>query len=125
MKYWKNVLTACIVAGLGLGLTACGEKESKEEKSIGSTLDDAAEAVGDAAEEGAEKAKTLVAGMEQKMCPVSGHDIDKESFIEYKGQKVYFCCDDCVATFKEKPAEFAKKLPQFGGKETPGVGEGS
>ncbi len=53
-----------------------------------------------------------VAG-EQTMCPVMGGAIDKNIFVEYKGKKVYFCCQGCEDKFKAEPEKYLAKLPQF------------
>ena len=50
---------------------------------------------------------------EQTTCPVMGGAIDKNIFIEYQGKKVYFCCTDCLDTFKADPEKYISKLPQF------------
>lgn len=42
-------------------------------------------------------------------CPVSGEAAKKEHAEDYKGKKVYFCCDGCPAAFKAEPAKFAAK----------------
>ncbi|KAA3604473.1 MAG: YHS domain-containing protein [Planctomycetota bacterium] len=36
----------------------------------------------------------------QSKCPVSGSKVDKNVFVEYQGQKVYFCCSGCEGKFK-------------------------
>ena len=58
-------------------------------------------------------AKDVVAAAEQTTCPVMGGAINKALFIEYKGKKVYFCCDGCQDKFKEAPEQYIAKLPQF------------
>ena len=60
-------------------------------------------------------AETAVAAVtEQTTCPVmEGNPIDKNVFVEYKGKKVYFCCDDCKAVFEKDPEKYISKLPQF------------
>ncbi|HOB73383.1 MAG TPA: YHS domain-containing protein [Phycisphaerae bacterium] len=58
----------------------------------------------------------------QTLCPVGGDKIDPAVFIEYKGKKVYFCCEGCDKIFEKNPEKYVKKLPQFGGKEEPGEG---
>jgi YHS domain-containing protein len=50
---------------------------------------------------------------EQTNCPVMGGPIDKSIFVEYKGKKVYFCCNSCVAQFQKDPEKYLAKLPQF------------
>ena len=59
-----------------------------------------------------EKPETT-APKEQTLCPVMGNPINKESFIEYKGKKVYFCCGGCDKTFLADPEKYLPKLPQF------------
>lgn len=54
---------------------------------------------------------------EQTKCPVLGGPINKDVFVEYKGKKVYFCCEGCDKTFLADPEKHLAKLPQFGGKE--------
>lgn len=49
----------------------------------------------------------------QNKCPVSGKDIDPTKTVEYKGEKVYFCCPNCPKAFENDPAKFAAKLPQL------------
>lgn len=59
-------------------------------------------------------AETAGGTIAQTTCPVmDGNPIDKNVFIEYKGQKVYFCCPACVAKFEAEPEKYAAKLPQF------------
>ena len=51
--------------------------------------------------------------IEQKTCPVMGGPIDKDIFTQYKGKKVYFCCNACLDKFEENPEQYIAKLPQF------------
>jgi YHS domain-containing protein len=53
------------------------------------------------------------ADVEQTNCPVMGGAIDKNIYTEYKGKKVYFCCNDCKAEFEKNPEKYIAKLPQF------------
>ena len=46
-------------------------------------------------------------------CPVSGKPIDPKYFVEYKDEKVYFCCPDCSKAFKASPEHYASTLYQF------------
>jgi YHS domain-containing protein len=58
--------------------------------------------------------QTAAAATEQTVCPVmAGNPIDKNVFVEYEGKKVYFCCEDCKATFSKDPEKYIKDLPQF------------
>ncbi len=62
----------------------------------------------------------------QKTCPVMGKPIDPSIFVEYKGKKIYFCCQGCVQKFKADPTKY---LPKLGGEAapmaSPAVGGGS
>ena len=53
-----------------------------------------------AADEKKFSAKCLVAGKP---------DAKEDKFSEYKGGKVYFCCDNCKGKFDKDPAAFAVK----------------
>jgi YHS domain-containing protein/Na+-transporting methylmalonyl-CoA/oxaloacetate decarboxylase gamma subunit len=79
---------------------------------------EAAKGVKEAAAETAEKAGEAVAQatgqVEQTTCPVmDGNPIDKNVFVEYKGKKVYFCCEACKAKFVADPEKYLGNLPQF------------
>ena len=59
-------------------------------------------------------ATTAAVSVEQTTCPVmDGNKINKNVFVEYKGKKVYFCCEDCKAKFLAEPEKYVAKLPQF------------
>ena len=51
--------------------------------------------------------------IEQTMCPVMEAPIDKDIYVEFRGKKVYFCCDGCQQKFMEEPEKYLDKLPQF------------
>ena len=60
----------------------------------------------------------------QQFCPVMTSDeIDpkKSATVEYKGVKIYLCCDTCVAKYKRDPAAYLdpKIIPGLAGKELP------
>ena len=42
-------------------------------------------------------------------CPVSGKAAKAASSVDYKGGKVYFCCDQCPDAFKNETTKFAAK----------------
>ena len=46
----------------------------------------------------------------QSTCPVTGRPIDKRVSTTYGGQKVYFCCPKCIATFDKDPETCLAKL---------------
>jgi YHS domain-containing protein len=49
-------------------------------------------------------------------CPVMP-DMQRnpEIFTDYKGKRVYFCCNNCKAAFGKNPEQYLDRLPQFGG----------
>jgi YHS domain-containing protein len=60
----------------------------------------------------------------QQYCPVMTTDeIDpkKSATVDYKGVKIYLCCDTCVGKFKRDPAAYLdpKIIPGLAGKELP------
>ncbi len=60
----------------------------------------------------------------QKFCPVMTKDevdLKESKFVEYKGVKVYLCCDTCVSKFKRDPAAYLdpKFVPALAGMELP------
>lgn len=46
----------------------------------------------------------------QTVCPVSGEPVDQKVFIEHSGEKVNFCCNECVSRFRSDPKKYASKL---------------
>ena len=49
-------------------------------------------------------------------CPVMPDmQINPEIFTDYKGKRVYFCCNNCKAAFGREPEKYLDMLPQFGG----------
>lgn len=42
-------------------------------------------------------------------CPVSGKDAVETACVEYKGAKLYFCCEGCPDAFKSDTAKYASK----------------
>ncbi len=51
---------------------------------------------------------------EQTLCPLADNKIDKESFADYEGKRVYLCCDGCLARFKNNPQKAIEKLEERG-----------
>ncbi len=50
------------------------------------------------------------AAIPQKRCPVMGRKIYPDLSVEFRGRKVYFCCDMCPDEFLSDPASFVAKL---------------
>jgi YHS domain-containing protein len=50
----------------------------------------------------------------QTTCPVLAGKIDKNVYADYKGQRVYFCCNGCDAEFKKDPEKYLQKMKEQG-----------
>ncbi|MBN2270447.1 MAG: YHS domain-containing protein [Sedimentisphaerales bacterium] len=100
----KITIIVAVVGLLLFGLPGC-KKESEPVPSPNTPAKTAG---------GTPAVATAVAAIAQTTCPVmDGNPIDKNVFVEYKGQKVYFCCPACVAKFEAEPEKYAANLPQF------------
>lgn len=45
------------------------------------------------------------------LCPVMpGHAIKEKFFVDYQGERIYFCCRSCVKAFKKHPERYLKNL---------------
>ena len=45
-----------------------------------------------------------------KMCPVSGDDVEGKHFVEYKGKRYGLCCPMCANKFNKNPEKFLKEM---------------
>jgi len=50
----------------------------------------------------------------QTKCPVLSGDVDKKIFVDYKGQRIYFCCSGCIEKFKSDPEKYLKQMQAEG-----------
>lgn len=57
---------------------------------------------------------SLGAQPKKDICPVMGEEINPQYAVkyEYKGNTYVFCCESCVAKFKENPAQYIGKAQQ-------------
>jgi len=46
----------------------------------------------------------------QTVCPVMGGAIDSSIYVDHKGQRVYFCCQSCIAVFNKEPEKYLAKM---------------
>lgn len=51
---------------------------------------------------------------QQTACPVQGGKINQELYVDYQGQRVYFCCPECIPIFKKNPEAYLKKMREQG-----------
>ena len=59
-------------------------------------------------------APVLAAAAPQTTCPVLGGKINKQVYTDYKGQRIYFCCQGCDAQFKKNPEKYLQKMKEQG-----------
>ncbi len=50
----------------------------------------------------------------QTECPVMGGKINKDIYVDYQGQRIYFCCEACPPKFKEDPEKYLAKMKEMG-----------
>jgi YHS domain-containing protein len=116
----KSVVSISILVVLVSLMTLAGcEKKTDPTKTPAMDMSKTAQdATAQAKQTAADAQKTAGAAVavatEQTVCPVmAGNPIDKNVFVEYKGKKVYFCCESCKADFGKDPEKYIKDLPQF------------
>jgi YHS domain-containing protein len=56
----------------------------------------------------------LAQGKPQIACPVLGGSIDKNIYVDYKDQRIYFCCKGCDEEFKKDPEKYLEKMKAQG-----------
>ena len=50
----------------------------------------------------------------QKTCPVMGNPIDRNLYVDYKGQRIHVCCGGCIEPLKKDPEKYLRKLEKMG-----------
>lgn len=50
----------------------------------------------------------------QTVCPVKHGKINKDLYVDYKGQRIYFCCKECIPIFNKDPEAYLKRMQQEG-----------
>ena len=50
----------------------------------------------------------------QVACPVQGGKINKDLYVDYQGQRVYFCCPACIPIFNKDPENYLRKMREQG-----------
>lgn len=50
----------------------------------------------------------------QTTCPISGHEIDKNSYVDKDGQRIYTCCADCNKDVEANFDKYAKEMADKG-----------
>jgi len=60
------------------------------------------------------EAATESAAGAQRFCPITGNPIDRTSFLDHKGKRIYFCCNACKSAFEKAPDEHIRALESKG-----------
>lgn len=50
----------------------------------------------------------------QTTCPVMGGKVDKDTYVDHGGKRIYMCCAGCRGALEADPAKFIKKLESEG-----------
>ena len=54
-------------------------------------------------------------GKEQTMCAVkNSRKMSLNKFVKHDGYKIYFCCNNCIKSFKKNPKKYMAKLKKDG-----------
>ena len=46
----------------------------------------------------------------QTVCPVMGGKINKDFYLDYQSQRIYFCCPACKPEFLDDPEKYMQKI---------------
>ena len=109
----KQLITMSLLAGLLLAGSVFVYGCKKSEPEPATPAAPTAPAAPAAAKVAEDAASQVVQAVEQTTCPIMDAPINKALFTEYKGKKVYFCCDGCKEKFEAAPEQYIAKLPQF------------
>jgi YHS domain-containing protein len=124
--FMKNkALVLFIVAVMGLAFASSAvmaQNKPAEKKESGCAM----KADQDSCKAGEKKCDKAEACCKEAMvCPVSGKPGNKEIFSEYKGQKVFFCCQKAKEAFDKDPAKYEAKIHKCTGDCKKAAGEDS
>jgi len=50
----------------------------------------------------------------QEVCPVMGNPIKESVFVDYNGQRIYFCCPGCDTKFQAEPDKYLSLMAEAG-----------
>jgi YHS domain-containing protein len=48
-----------------------------------------------------------------KTCPITGKDVNATKTVDYEGQTIGLCCDDCKGKFETDPKKYIGKVKEF------------
>lgn len=50
----------------------------------------------------------------QTLCPVMGAQINRGIYVDYQGQRIFFCCAACIDVFKKNPEKYFQEMKKAG-----------
>lgn len=107
----RNLLFMSFVLMLSFSLTVNAQNKDKKTASVKKEVTATVPAKADKKAEGKE-GKVF-----NKVCPVSGEDLeDNDITYTYNGKTYGLCCNKCLAKFKKDPAKYAARLNEDGTK---------
>ena len=63
----------------------------------------------------AEETAAVAAGKPQTTCPVmAGNPVNTNIYVDYQGQRIYFCCRGCPPEFNKHPETYLKQMRDAG-----------
>lgn len=89
MRRLSVILAIIMLLGIGLVNVSCDKDESFE-------------------------APALSAPKIQMTDAISGEPINKNVYVDYKGKRIYFCCENSRQGFNNNPQVFLKKFKEQG-----------
>lgn len=57
---------------------------------------------------------TAVTVKSQTTCPIMGEKVSRKLFVDYQGERIYFCCKGCPAAFNKDPGKYMQKFKEQG-----------
>ena len=81
---------------------------------FGNTLADDCKGCSGCSKKTVEKAEQKADLKPQTTCPVMGGAINKETFVDHNGKRIYFCCAPCIEKFNKNPEKYLEILEKEG-----------
>jgi YHS domain-containing protein len=53
-------------------------------------------------------------GQPQTLCPVMGAQVNRGIYVDYQGQRIYFCCAACIDLFRKNPEKYLQEMKKAG-----------
>ena len=116
------IVTGIVGVVLAAGLLAGCSGESDSGPAAGSAEGQTSEQATEQSQEGheghehptskSEGEEAATQEIAQEKCPVMGLPINEDVCVDYKGRRIYFCCDGCDDKFMKNPEKYLAKLDE-------------